>query len=70
MNTAMAAMEAADSIERFLEKTGEKDTQGRFERESDGLALRRYRVAVNERPLPPSDRFVRFEKRSDAPFDE
>lgn len=36
-------MEAADSIERFLEKTGEKDTQGRFERESERIL----RVEVN-----------------------
>jgi hypothetical protein len=42
----------------------------RFEREADGLALRRYRVALNDRPLPPSDQFVRFVKHSDAPFDE
>jgi uncharacterized protein (AIM24 family) len=35
MNTSM--MEAADSIERFLEQTREKDTQGRFERESERI---------------------------------
>lgn len=42
----------------------------RFELEPGGLALRRYRVSVNDRALPRSEHHVRFEKLSDAPFEE
>jgi uncharacterized protein (AIM24 family) len=37
MNISTPAMEAADSIDRFLEETSEKDTQARFERESERI---------------------------------